>query len=54
MIGVHHHLTLDGGLFVFSQHIASCMLLCPILHGSPISRTGPGTQQVFKNYWLIE
>ena len=45
---VPHRWTLDGGLFVFSQHIASCMLLCPVLHGSPICRTGPGTQQVFK------
>lgn len=51
---VCHRWTLDGGLIVFSQHIASCMLLRPVLHRSPISRTGPGTQQVFKKYWLTE
>ena len=37
-----------------SKVVQSCltlhdpMLLCPVLHGSPICRTGPGTQQVFK------
>lgn len=35
--------TVDGGVFVFSQHVAFCMLLCSVLHCSLISRTGPGT-----------